>query len=97
MYRAGLVADDARVTGKDLQRWVDQAYARVLIGSTVAWVTAGSPQGKSMALKRLESKKDLVAAAGWATLGSLVAITEDTDLDLPELNLLMQRPARTIH
>src|ERR671924_320648 len=27
MYLAGLIADDARMTKKDLQRWADNAYA----------------------------------------------------------------------
>src|SRR5688572_15418567 len=35
MYLAGLIADDARMTKKDLQRWVEKAYAGALPGSTV--------------------------------------------------------------
>jgi 3-methyladenine DNA glycosylase AlkD len=30
MYLAGLIADDARMTRKDLQRWAEKAYARAL-------------------------------------------------------------------
>jgi len=37
MYLAGLIADDARMTKKDLRRWVRTAYAGALPGSTVAW------------------------------------------------------------
>src|SRR5688572_26503886 len=36
MYLAGLIADDARMTKKDLQRWVGGAYAGSLPGATVA-------------------------------------------------------------
>src|SRR5271168_2224847 len=46
MYLAGLIADDARMTPKDLQRWAEKAYARVLAGSTVPWVAAESPHGR---------------------------------------------------
>src|SRR5271156_3223083 len=46
MYLAGLIADDARMTAKDLQRWAEKAYARALTGSTVPWVAAGSPLGR---------------------------------------------------
>jgi 3-methyladenine DNA glycosylase AlkD len=97
MYLAGLIADDARMTRQDLQRWAEKAYCRALIGSTVPWVAAGSPHGKEMALKWIESEKPLVAAAGWATLGSLVSIKDDDELDLPELKRLAQRVQRTIH
>src|SRR5262249_4971352 len=48
-------------------------------------------------LEWIDSPKENVAAAGWATLGSLVAITDDADLDLDELKQLLQRVARTIH
>ena len=45
MYFAGLIADDARMTREDLQRWVEKAYAGALPGATVLWVAAGSPHG----------------------------------------------------
>src|SRR5882672_12229533 len=50
MYLAGLIADDARVTKKDLQGWVEKAYGGALPGYTVPWAAAGSPHGKAMAL-----------------------------------------------
>jgi putative intracellular protease/amidase len=97
MYLAGLIADDARMTRKDLQHWAEKAYAGSLPGTTVPWVAAGSPHGREMALKWIESAKTLVAAAGWATLSCLVAIKDDAELDLPELKRLVQRVQRTIH
>lgn len=97
MYLAGLIADDARMTKKDLRRWVTKAYAGALSGATVAWVAAGSPHGYELALEWIESPKSLVAAAGWATLSSLVAIKDDAELDLAELKRLLQRVQRTIH
>jgi 3-methyladenine DNA glycosylase AlkD len=97
MYLAGLIADDARMTRKDLQRWAEKAYGGSLPGATVAWVAAGSPHGREMALTWIESAKNQVAVAGWATLSSLVSIKDDAELDLPELKALMQRVQRTIH
>lgn len=96
MYLAGLIADDAKMTKQDLQNWVEKA-CRALVGSTVAWVAAGSPHGREMALKWIDSKQELVAAAGWATLSSLVSIKNDTELDLTELKGLLQRVQQTIH
>jgi 3-methyladenine DNA glycosylase AlkD len=97
MYLAGLIADDARMTRQDLQRWAEKAYARVLTGSTVPWVASGSPHAREMALKWIESEKSLVAAAGWATLSSLVSIKNDAELDLPELKRLLKRVQHSIH
>jgi putative intracellular protease/amidase len=97
MYLAGLIADDARMTKKDLQRWVEKAYAGSLPGATVPWVAAGSPHGRELALEWIESTKPLVAVAGWTTLSSLVSIRPDAELDLPELKRLLQRVQKTIH
>src|SRR6266849_5810127 len=73
MYLAGLIADDARMTKKDLQRWVGKAYGGSLPGSTVPWVATGSPHGWELALEWIDSKSEIVAGAGWATLASLVS------------------------
>ncbi len=97
MYLAGLIADDARMTRTDLQGWVEKAYAGSLPGATVPWVAAGSPHGRELALKWIESTKPLVAVAGWTTLSSLVSIKPDGELDLPELKCLLQRVQKTIH
>ena len=96
MYLAGLIADDAAMTKKDLQHWAEKACAP-LARSAVAWVAAGSPHAVEMALKWIDSPNDLIAAAGWSTLGSLVAIKPDADLDLAQLKQLMQRVEKTIH
>ena len=97
MYLAGLIADDARMTKADLQRWVEKAYAGSLPGTTVPSVAAGSQHGRELALHWIDSDKCLIAAAGWATLSSLVSIKDDADFDLGELKQLLQRVARTIH
>jgi 3-methyladenine DNA glycosylase AlkD len=96
-YLAGLIADEAKMTKKDLQRWADTANCDALTNSTVAWVTAESKHGRELALKWIESKKPNVAATGWATLGSLVALTDDADLDIAELKALLLRVQKCIH
>ncbi|RBP39721.1 3-methyladenine DNA glycosylase AlkD [Roseimicrobium gellanilyticum] len=97
MYLAGLIADDARMTQKDLQRWVEKAYAGALTGATVAWVAAGSPHGHTMAVKWIDSPKPLIAATGWATLSGLVSVKPDEELDLAEIKSLLKRVKNTIH
>src|SRR5580692_8449454 len=97
MYLAGLIADDARMTRKDLQSWAEKANGGALAGATVAWVAAESPHGREMALIWIESAKSHVAAAGWGTLISLVSIKDDAELVLAELKRLAQRVQQTIH
>jgi hypothetical protein len=97
MYLAGLIADDEKMTRKDLQRWVEKAYCRGLTGATVAWVAAESAHGWELGLEWIESKQPLVASAGWSTLGAVVAITADAELDLAALKRLLQRIQKSIH
>ena len=97
MYLAGLIADDARMTKRDLQGWVERATSESLCSYTVAWVAAESAHGHELALKWIESKKPNIASAGWATLVSLVAIKDDAELDMTELKHLLTRVEKTIH
>jgi 3-methyladenine DNA glycosylase AlkD len=97
MYLAGLMADDARMTQKDLRHWVEKAHCAMLSEYTVAWVAAESSHGRELALEWIESGKESVAACGWATLSGLVAIKDDSDLDLAKLKQLLQRVQKTIH
>jgi hypothetical protein len=96
MYLAGLIADDAQMTKKDLQRWIANATHSPLASSTVPWVAAGSPHGWELALAWIDSKKALTAEAGWATLRSLVSVKDDSELDLPELKQLLERVRTSI-
>ena len=97
MYLAGLIADDAKMTRKDLQKWIDGARSVWVAEYTVPWVASAGPHGREMALKWIASKDEPIAAAGWQTYSSLVAIKEDADLDLAEVKSLLQRVAKSIH
>ena len=57
MYLAGLIADDAKMTKKDLNHWVNMADGGALESATVPWVAAGSNHGYEIALEWIESKK----------------------------------------
>ncbi|MEY2520899.1 MAG: hypothetical protein QOF24_2658 [Verrucomicrobiota bacterium] len=97
MYLAGLIADDARMSKKELQRWIADATHSPLASFTVPWVAAGSPHGWELALEWIESKNALTTEAGWATLRSLVSIKDDSELDLAELKRLLARVRKSIH
>lgn len=97
MYLAGLIADDAKMTKKDLQKWIEGATWGAVAEYTVPWVASASPHGREMALKWMKSKDEGVASAGWQTYSSMVATKEDADLDLAEINSLLERVAKSIH
>jgi 3-methyladenine DNA glycosylase AlkD len=96
MYLAGLIADDLRMTGKDLRRWVERAHCAAISEYTVPWVAAESHHGLELAREWIDSDQERVAAAGWSTFSNLVALKADADLNLPELGQLLRRVETTI-
>jgi 3-methyladenine DNA glycosylase AlkD len=97
MYLAGLIVDDARMTRKDLNRWVKAAYWYLLSESTVPWVASEGPHGWAIGLEWIESKTEAIAAAGWSTLGAVLKIKPDDELDMAKIVELLDRVAATIH
>ena len=97
MYLAGLIVDDSRMTKRDLNRWVKQAYWYMLSEYTVPWVAAESPHGWALGMEWIESETEGIAAAGWATLGASLKIKKDEELDLAKIQELLHRIATTIH
>jgi hypothetical protein len=69
----------------------------MLSEATVAWVAAESPHGWATAMEWIDSQSETVAAAGWATLGSLVSIKKDEELDLKAIEQLLKRVSKNIH
>jgi 3-methyladenine DNA glycosylase AlkD len=96
-YLAGLIADETKMTGKDLRRWLATANCPTLCGTAVAWVAAESPHGRDLALELIESNDETAARTGWATLAALVGVRDDADLDMLELKRLLGRVGKTIH
>ena len=96
-YLAGLVTEPEKMAAGDLQHWAVQANCHALRESTVAWVTAESRYGMEKAMEWIRSGDDALASTGWATLSNIVAITEDSALDIPLLRELLHEAATTIH
>jgi 3-methyladenine DNA glycosylase AlkD len=96
-YLAGLIADETKMTKKDLKNWVAKGNCSAVCGYTVAWVAAESKHGWELGLEWIESKKETVATTGWETLGCIVALQDDSELDLAEIRKLLKRVEKTIH
>lgn len=97
MYLAGLIADDSRMTKRDLQKWVKRATCDAVSEYVVPGVAAGSAHGFALAREWITSKQERIAGSGWTTWSHLVAITYDSELDLDELRGLLDHVAATIH
>ena len=95
-YLAGLIADETRMTKKDLQHWAETASWHQLNEYTVAWIAAESNHGWELGLKWIDSKKEHVQSSGWATLANVVALKNDEELDLEELKNLLYRAKKEI-
>ncbi|MGE3310533.1 MAG: DNA alkylation repair protein [Limisphaerales bacterium] len=96
MYLAGLIADGAAMTRRQLDRWVAGANWHMIAGCTVPWVAAEHPEAIEVAMKWIDSKRELTATAGWSTLSAVVATRPDTELPLAELGGLLDRVADTL-
>lgn len=97
MYLAGLIADPGKMTHNDLNNWVEKAYWYYLSEFTVPWVTAESGYGIELALQWIDSGKENIAAAGWATLASIAAVKNDNEIDANLYRQLLERVSKTIH
>jgi len=96
MYLAGLIADERKMRRKDLQEWVKGATWYMLSEYTVAWVAAESVHGWEMGNEWINNNGEQIAAAGWSTLSSHVALTADEKLDLKQIEALLKRIVKDI-
>lgn len=97
MYFAGLIADETRMTEKDLRRWVEQAYWYLLAECTVAWVASETPFGAELARDWIESEREMTATAGWSTFSSTLAVVPAEAINLAEIAALLARVENAIH
>mgnify|MGYP000417352878 FL=1 len=97
MYLAGLVADGAKMKKAELDRWAKNATWQMISGSTVPWVASEHPDAIVIALKWIDSSKEPIAVAGWATLSCVVSVWSDEKLPIKHIDTLIARVVKTIH
>jgi 3-methyladenine DNA glycosylase AlkD len=98
MYLAGMIANGAQMTRKQLQSWVEHSQGISMISDyTVPWVTVEHPEARALALEWIASSQEHVAASGWCTYSGLVTTQPDAVLDLKEIQGLLKTIASTIH
>ena len=97
MYLAGLMADEEKISKKELQEWVENAYWYYLSEFTVPWVASETPFGYELALEWLKSDKVNIKAAGWSTLSSIAALKDSKELDLKKYEALLKQAEKEVH
>lgn len=91
MYLAGLVADGALMTKKQLDHWAKTAWWYMLSEYAVAGVAAEHKDAVGIAKKWMKSRKENIASSGWSTYSRVVSIYDDSELDIAEIKELIQR------
>ena len=97
MYLAGLIADESKMSRKDIQQWAERSHSHGISEYTVAWVAAESEYGWELGMKWIDSSKEKVASAGWNTLSGVIAMKPDNELDIATIKNLLQRIVKEIH
>lgn len=95
-YLASYLIDDQQSTKKELQRWVETASWHMVGEYAVAWAAAESRFGWELSLKWIGSKKESIAASGWATLWQLISTRPDEELDLEMIKVLLDQVVEKI-
>lgn len=96
MYLAGLMADEKQITAAHLEDWVGKAYWYYLSEYTVPWLAAETEHGFELAKKWIESPKESIASAGWATFSNVASIRPDEALDIEAYSQLLDRVSKKI-
>ena len=97
MYLAGLIADESKMSRKDIQQWAEGSHSSGISEYTVAWVAAESEYGWELGMKWIDSPKEKIASAGWNTLSGVIAMKPDNELDIAMIKKLLQRIVKEIH
>jgi 3-methyladenine DNA glycosylase AlkD len=96
-YLAGLVADGAKMSKKEIETWAKTAVWSMISDFTVPWVASESKHGHELAMKWIKSKEVATAVMGWATYSSIISTRPDEELDLGEIDALLTKATKEVH
>jgi 3-methyladenine DNA glycosylase AlkD len=96
-YLAGLMADGAKMSKKELDHWAKTSESHGISAYTVAWVASENQDGWDIGLEWIESSKETIATSGWSTLAAIVSMIPNEKIDLKEIKSLLKRIEKEIH
>lgn len=97
MYLAGLIGDETKMTKADLNKWARKSTWHMVSEYSVPFVAAESPFGWDLALEWINSNRENIASAGWATLSLYISITPDEHIDTIAIEKLLNIVQKDIH
>ncbi len=97
MYLAGIVADGSKMSKKELESWAKGSDWHMVCEYSVPGVASENPNCFELGLKWITANREMLAATGWATLSAWVSVTEDSELDLNEIENLLGKIEKEIH
>lgn len=97
MYLSGLVTDGSQMTMKQLDSWAKSASWYMIAEYTVPGVASQNSKCRQLALKWMKARKETVASCGWATYSGMLAVQDDSELDLGEIKELLEKVETDVH
>lgn len=97
MYFAGVIADPARMTEADFERWIDAAYFYMISDFVVAVTLSESDIAQTVADKWIASGDELKQSAGWSCYCWLLGTRKDEEFEAKKLDGLLDLVLKTIH
>jgi 3-methyladenine DNA glycosylase AlkD len=97
MYLAGLMANGAGMTKKQLWAWAAKGDWPMISEYTVPWVTAENKEAWDIAMQWIDSPKPNIACSGWSTLAGVLALRPDENLNLSSIKKLLRRIEKEIN
>ncbi|MEJ8303572.1 DNA alkylation repair protein [Saccharibacillus sacchari] len=103
MYFAGVIADPAKMTEQDFDRWIDAATFYKIADHIVAVTLSETEIAQQVADKWIASGEELRMSAGWSCYCWLIGSRADQEFDTDKLDLMLksvetnlaEAPART--
>lgn len=97
MYLAGLIGDETKMTKADLNKWAKKSTWSMISEYAVPFVASESPYGWELGLEWINSNRENIAAAGWATLSGYFSYADDAVLSIKEIKNLLKIVEKDIH
>ncbi|MCL1948509.1 MAG: DNA alkylation repair protein [Turicibacter sp.] len=97
MYFAGVIAEPARMSEADFERWIGQAPGYMIAEFAVSVTLAEAPIGQAVAEKWIYSEEEIRQTAGWNCYCWMLGNLPDEVFNLERIRQLLEKAHQEIH
>lgn len=97
MYLAGLSINPSSLTKDEIIEWLQKANCDAIAEYIVAGVAAESNFALELAREWIKSENERISSCGWSTYSNYISITDDSMIDMDEVNQLLDSIQSNIH